>query len=231
MGTAGAGWSIGRRLQKWPGVVPQVNQMLGNGPIGEVGRGPNAGNWSNLGLVDPQDRLASDAAAAQGLHRTAKVSPADFEADLRSQLTFGHQSGHEGEVPSERPNVGRVNEEALDPSAGATAKVGEPEPRRFPGNGAKERDPPTWRQCMHRPLQRAAADALHDKVERAAEILVSNDCPGRSQAFQPLASIGAPHGCRHPGAGDSSELDSEPADTAACAGDQYIAAQQITSEA
>src|SRR5215472_652420 len=182
-------------------------------------------------LVDPQDRLAHDVAAAQRLQCSAKVAPADLEANLRSQLALRYQAGQEGEVPPEGPDVGRVDEEALDPCARAAPKVDEPEPRRLPGRGAIKSDRPAWLQRVDRPLQRATADALHNEVERAAGVLVSGDYPRRSQALQPLASSGTPDGRRNPSAADCSELHSKPADTAACARDQYIAAQQITPEA
>src|SRR5215510_11002362 len=107
-------------------------------PILDVPRGS--------GLVDPQNRLASYPAVAQSLDGSAKVAPADVEADLRSQLSLVHQPGQEIEILPEGLNVGRVDEEALDPGARTAAKVDEPDPRRLTAGGTIERDPSAGRQ-------------------------------------------------------------------------------------
>src|SRR5215472_7530433 len=38
-------WGEGRRSR--PAAVPQVNEVLGNGPVRALGRMPDAGNWPN----------------------------------------------------------------------------------------------------------------------------------------------------------------------------------------
>src|SRR2546421_2500574 len=78
--------------------------------------------------VEVQDGLAVDLAVTQRGNRGAQVPPAHLQAYLRFELAAAQERGQEAQVPAEGPDVGLVDEEALDAAHPARDEAAQADP-------------------------------------------------------------------------------------------------------